>query len=447
VPTTADLEKRASSVAKPRATRSVLTDRHLRALKPAAHAQDFYDIQQRGLIARILPSGIIQFSVRYRFQGKQKRLKLGAYPAMTLQAARKRARNAQAAIDDGHDPAGERHAAKAQRTDTIEALAADYLKKHARKYKRSAHEDERILEVDVLPHWRQISVRDLTRREVRALIDRVADRAPIMANRVLALVRKMLNFAVDQDWIDANPAARVQKPAREVSRDRVLSDEELRRLWRLLSHLPSTAEKPAPGRARAKGSKDDPLCPISAPLAALLKVRLLTAQRGGEVTRMRWVDVDLESGWWTIPATDAKNGEPHRVPLSDEVVALIRAQQKSDNDREYVFVGQGASLRDRAKKAPSAIARALGIEFRGHDLRRTAATRIAEAGIPRDHIAKVLNHVEGGPRATRVHDRHTYDPEKRLALDTWTRTLKGIIEGTDAGKVLPLARRPGKTSA
>lgn len=247
-----------------------------------------------------MPSGIIQFSVRYRFQGKQKRLKLGAYPAITLQAARKRARNAQAAIDDGHDPAGERR---------------------------------------------------------------------------------------------------------------------------------------------------DPLCPISAPLAALLKVRLLTAQRGGEVTRMRWVDLDLESGWWTIPATDTKNGEPHRVPPSDEIVALIRAQQKNDRDREYVFVGLGASLRDRAKKAPSAIARALGIEFRGHDLRRTAATRIAQAGIPREHIAKVLNHVEGGPRATRVYDRHTYDREKRLAIDTWTRTLKSIIENTDAGKVLPLARGPGKASA
>jgi len=123
-----------------------------------------------------------------------------SYPAVSLQEARKRGRNAQASIDEGHDPAGERHEAKARRTDTIEALAADYLKKHARKHKRSAREHERILDVDVLPHWRQISVRDLTRRDVRALIDRVADRAPIMANRALALVRKMLNFAVDQDW-------------------------------------------------------------------------------------------------------------------------------------------------------------------------------------------------------------------------------------------------------
>src|SRR3954462_10651312 len=103
-------------------------------------------------------------------------------------------------------------------------------------------------------------------------------KVPVMANRVLAVVRKMLKFAVDHDWIDANPAARVAKPAPERSRDRVLTEEELRRLWRVLSHLPMTSDRPAPGRKRAKGKSDDPLCPVSARLAALLKVRLLTAQ-------------------------------------------------------------------------------------------------------------------------------------------------------------------------
>ena len=420
-------------------TSLVLTDRHLRTLRATARARDIHDTQQRGLIARVLPSGIVQFSVRYRYQGKQRRLKLGEYPAVSLQLARKRARSAQASIDDGHDPAGERQAAKAERTDTVGALAEDYLKKHARKRKRSADEDERILNADVLPAWRDKSVRDLTRRDVRALVEDVADRAPIMANRVLALVRKMLNFAVDHDWLEGNPAARVQKPAREVARERVLTDEELRRVWRVLSNPPSTTDKPAPGRARAKGADEDPLCPISAPLAALLKVRLLTAQRGGEVMRMRWTDLDLDSKWWTIPGTDTKNGEPHRVPLTERALELIRGQQKEDDDREYVFVGQGASLRDRAKKAPAALARVLGIDFRGHDLRRTAATRMAEAGIPRDHIAKVLNHVEGGPRATRVYDRHTYDREKRLALETWARALKGIMEKTNDANVVPFS--------
>ena len=362
---------------------------------------------------------------------------------MSLAVARKRARKAQSSIDDGHDPAGERQAEKAARVDIVGTLAADYLAKHARKFKRSADEDERILNVDVLPRWRERSVRELTRRDVRALVERVGERAAIMANRVLAVVRKMLNFAVDHDWIEANPAARVKKPAPEHSRDRVLSEGELRRLWRVLSHLPTTADRPAPGRKRATGTSDDPLCPISAPLAALLKVRLLTAQRGGEVARMRWADVDLDAGWWTIPGEYTKNGEPHRVPLTTQVVELIRAQHPGDDNdlSEFVFTGAGgAMVLHRAKKAPAALARALNIDFRGHDLRRTAATFMAAAGVPREHIGHVLNHVEGGARATRVYDRYAYDREKRIALESWARALGGILEWTQpAGRVLPFS--------
>jgi integrase len=285
----------------------------------------------------------------------------------------------------------------------------------------------------------------LTRRDVRALIEGVVDRgSPVMSNRLLALIRKMLNFAVDHDWIDANPAARLKKPTREHSRERVLTDDEIRRVWRLLSNPPATADRPAPGRSsKRRDHVNDPLCPVSAPLAALLKVRLLTAQRGGEVARMRWTDVDLDAGWWTIPGAETKNGEPHRVPLTSDVVALIREQAKDDRDTDaFVFVGHGRSVLDRAKKAPAVIAWTLGIDFRGHDLRRTAATRMAAAGVPREHIGRVLNHVEGGARATRVYDRHSYDVEKRAALDTWARSLRSIIEnGPKRGAVVvPIGR-------
>jgi integrase len=136
----------------------------------------------------------------------------------------------------------------------------------------------------------------------------------------------------------------------------------------------------------------------------------------------------MDSGWWTIPGSDTKNGELHRVPLVKEAIAIIEAQRRYDDTGEFVFIGNGASVRDREKKAPAAITYVLGIDFRGHDLRRTAATRIAAAGVPRDHIARVLNHVQGGARSTRVYDRHTYDHEKRKALETWARTLNAILE-------------------
>src|SRR5262249_37108509 len=142
-------------------------------------------------------------------------------------------------------------------------------------------------------------------------------------------------------------------------------------------------------------------------------------------------------------------GRAHRVPLVPEAIALIKAQSKKQeqtDDRDpdssddandgFVFVGSGASVRDRAKKAPSRIARLLKIDFRGHDLRRTAATTMAEAGVPRHHISAVLNHVEAGAAVTRVYDRYSYDAEKRKALETWARKLRSIVKQSERGQLL-----------
>ncbi|HST07820.1 MAG TPA: tyrosine-type recombinase/integrase [Gemmatimonadaceae bacterium] len=280
-------------------------------------------------------------------------------------------------------------------------------------------------------------MREITRRDVRALVAPIVDRGSlVMANRVLAVIRRMLNYGVRNDWLDANPASLIDNPGLEVSRERVLNDDEIRRLWRLLSRQPTTAERGAPGRKRSAGTPDDPICPVAPPLAASIKIRMLTAQRGGEVIKMRWQDLDLETGWWTIPGEFAKNGRAHRVPLVPEAIALINAQRKTEEEKrqesaqgsldeepnDFIFVGTGASVRDRAKKAPSRISRVLQIDFRGHDLRRTAATKMAEAGVPRHHISAVLNHVEAGASVTRIYARYNYDAEKRLALETWTKS-------------------------
>jgi integrase len=144
--------------------------------------------------------------------------------------------------------------------------------------------------------------------------------------------------------------------------------------------------------------------------------------------------VEPQVGWWTIPGEHTKNGEPHRVPLTEDAVMLVKAQipEKESDRGEFVFTGRGGStVLDRAKKAPAAIAEVLKIDFRGHDLRRTAATGMAEAGISREHIGRVLNHVEGGARATKVYDRYSYDFEKRAALDAWQRRLRAILADTN----------------
>ena len=118
----------------------------------------------------------------------------------------------------------------------------------------------------------------LTRRDVRAVVETIAERAPIMANRTRALIRRMLNYPVGADWLDANVAALIPKPGREQSRDRVLSEDEIRTVW-------AACEPERPARR------------------ALTRLRLVTAQRGGELQHMAWTDADLETGWWTIPGT------------------------------------------------------------------------------------------------------------------------------------------------
>jgi integrase len=428
----------------PRLSQNLLTDRQVRAAKPGPKPVDIRD-GSRGLVLTVLPSGRKQFAVRYTFGGKHRRLVLGDFPALTLSNARAAAEEARTAVRHAHDPVAERRAARAPRQDTVAALAADYLKRHALPNKRSAAEDERVIDKELLPRLGDRSVRTLTRRDIRDVLDRVVDRgSPVMANRVLAVIRKMLNFGVDHDWLDANPAARISKPTRETSRDRVLTEDEIRALWHLLDRQPTTADRAAPGRpSKRRESEDDPLCPVSGTMAAVIKARLLTAQRGGEVARMRWEDVDLSRGIWTIPATETKNSEAHRVPLTSDMVALIAAQAPDASQRyDYVFSGRfGNLVTARARKASVTLSRTLGFDFRGHDLRRTAATGMAAAGIPREYIARVLNHVDGGARATRVYDRHTYDAEKRFALEAWQRELHRILAGAPRSAVIPFAHR------
>lgn len=224
----------------------------------------------------------------------------------------------------------------------------------------------------------------------------------------------------------------------------MLSDDELRELWTMLDGLArqDEHEELVQELQRSKAR----LTPAT---AQAFQVQLLTAQRPGEVRQMRWADIDLQNGWWSIPASLTKNGKPHRVPLTRGAVEILqRRQQLADDTAIVVFENRrgGGSIAHRGKKAASVLCRGLSFEFRAHDLRRTAATRMAEAGVPREHIAKVLNHVDSSPAATRVYDRYAYDAEKREALERWARRLQAILDGTTRKVVAmphPLTRPRG----
>ena len=401
----------------------LLTDRRIASLKPAGARREYFDQTLPGFGLRITPAGAKSWIVLYR-KGADKKLRrvtLGAYPELSLVKARDQARGEIQKAHAGRDPGAEKQAAKAH---TFTALCDVYLEQHAKRHKRSWREDDSRIRRVLLPAWGHLTVAAIRRVDVRALLETIVARgAKVEANRTLALVRKMLNFAIDQEWIDANPAAKMARPGgRDQSRSRVLSADELRRTW---EHL----HKPPAEGALALDARHWRLA------RAALLLRLLTAQRGREVVSMRWEDIEGET--WTIPGTISKNRSAHRVPLTQAAIDVLETlKADAPKDAEHVFVGVRGTRQRRGALDGLGIA-----DVRPHDFRRTAGTMMASAGIPRLVVSKVLNHVSADASVTAIYDRHGYDAEKRHALDTWARTLDTIVTA-QPGKVLAHRPRP-----
>ena len=402
--------------------RIALTDRTVRALKPPSVGRlDVWDEDNPGFGLRISAEGRRTWILMYRMGKTLRRLTLGRFPTLGLAAAREKATDALREAAKGQDPG--RQKIEERRAETFSDLAREYIERHASK-KRSGREDVRLLNgsphkkktgkkphVPLVTRWGNRRIKDIKRRDVRELLDEVAARAPIMANRTLALVRKMFNFAIEHDWLETNPCHMVKRPGEEKQRERVLSEDEIRRVWKALDD-----ESPF--------------------IAALFRIRLLTAQRGGEVHGAAWSEFDLASGWWTIPAERSKNGLAHRVPLSPQAVRILKPWRP-----RRVAIRRGcsraAARRDRTSRTPrrrsSGSSRHQASSSAGTTLRRTAASLMVGAGVPRLVVSKILNHVETG--VTAVYDRHSYDLEKRAALDFWGKRVDDLVHGR-RGKLL-----------
>lgn len=405
-----------------------LTDRTIKSLRPPADGRiDVWDETLPGFGLRVSSTGRRTWVLMYRRNGLLRRFTLGIYPALGLADARQKARDALHDVAHGGDPAttkiAERHG------ETFADLAHEYVERHAKKKRSGGREDIRILygsphkkKTGKRPHeplvkrWGAMKVKDISRRDVRNLLEEIADRAPIMANRTLALIRKMFNFGIERDWVEANPCQMIKRLAPERQRDRVLSEDEIRRLWTALD-------------------EEHPI------MASLFRLRLLTAQRGGEIHGATWQEIDLDRGWWTIPKERSKNGLAHRVPLSPPTLKLLKDLKKEVGDSPWVFPST-RKTGPHIAYAQNAIERIIErskVEFRGHDLRRTAASLMVGAGVPRLVVSKILNHAETG--VTAVYDRHGYDAEKRAALDFWGKRVEAIIANKRDAKVLTFRPR------
>jgi integrase len=398
-----------------------LTDMQLRNLKP--QAQRYMVWADNGLGVRVSPKGRKSFVYMYRYEGKARFLTLGDYPRLTLADAHKAHAEARKKVEQGIDPGAEAVAERAEdrQAPTVAVLADEYLEKWAKPRKRSWREDERILKKDILPEWGRRKAREITRRDVIRLLDGIVDRgAGIMANRTLAAIRKMFNFAVSRDIVPVSPCLAVRSPAQEQRRDRVLTTDEIRAFWHALEGA----------KMMADGTK------------LALKLQLVTGQRKAEIVSAAWDEIDLTDRWWTIPPEKAKNKMAHRVPLSPLAIELLQAAKNFTGNSPWIFPSPQTDRHITPEAIDHALRRpgleALGFTFVPHDLRRTAASLMTGMGISRLVVSKILNHVERG--ITAVYDRHSYDLEKRQALDSWARKLQGIVEGTESN-VVPMVRQ------
>ena len=233
---------------------------------------------------------------------QQVRRTVGTTVELTLAQAREKARGMLANFGAGEDPqealkAAQREAARARRN-TFAAVAADFMEEHG-QYLKTADELRRKLDVDILPALGDIAVTDIRRADVKALFMEKGRAAPVAANRVLTLVQAILNYAVDEELIEANPAARIKRKP-ETAVDRYLSEAEIRGFW-------SGLEK----------ARLDPQ------MRRILKLLLVTGQRRTEVALMHWSEINLEKAIWEIPAERTKAHRAHRVPLSPLALTLI----------------------------------------------------------------------------------------------------------------------------
>lgn len=394
------------------------TDRSIQSLKPQGKRYIAWEDNGKGLGLRISPKGKKTFIYMYRFGGVARMMTLGDYPKMSLSAANMAHSQAANDLKHGKDPgAAQVNLRKAEReAETIKELVDEYIEKWAKPRKRTWRKDHLILEKDILPEWKRRKAKDISRRDVVLLLDKILKReAPIQANRTLAVIRKMFNFAISRDIAVSNPCAGVASPSPENQRDRVLSEAEIKTFWH---NLDKSDMHPNTRNA--------------------YKLMLLTGQRIGEVVSSRWEEMDLDNGWWVIPAEKSKNKLQHRVPLSPQALDVIEeiqqyspSRKKKPEDRGYLF----PSPREGKHIDVTAMAHALKrnkrilkiAEFKPHDIRRTAASHMTGMGISRLVVSKILNHVES--HITAVYDRHSYDAEKQHALNAWGQRLYAVVSG------------------
>jgi integrase len=414
---------------------------------------EYRDTDVRGVELRVSAKGTKSWRLHYtrRSDGKRRVIGLASYPALSLKNARAKARSLQGQIENAEaraDPAAKAQAIR--NAETFTELAAEWVERHGmpNKGERTLRDDRSMLDRHILPAIGTMKAVEITKRDVIRLLDTVAakldartadgDGARKMThrpNRVFELVRSIFRWAVGRDLLQVDPTIGLSPPIKkEVERERNLSIAEIAQLWSALDRAPLSRRvaRGLPRGSRAAGAED---IPMTRTIALALKLALVTGQRINEVTGIETKEFDFkpDAPVWTIPGKRTKNKKPNRVPLPPLAVMLIEEARDLANGSPWLFsnpTGNGPIRRDSATKAVARAQAAIGLaDFHAHDLRRTAATRMAELQVSPHTISLILNHASArkGNVTSAVYIQYSYDKEKREGLELWGRLLEGIV--------------------
>jgi integrase len=388
-----------------------LTDRFVATARVAADViqSDYFESNPkwRGLVMRVSRTGLKTWCYFFTWQGKRVRMTLGTYPALSVAAAHLRAVEARMLLEavPKIDPRVVMRT-KVVAQPTVSELAEAYLRMRARPVLRSAPKIQWTLNKHVLPVIGAVPLSELHKRDINRVIDPIiVEGKKVAAARTFQIMSAMFSWAVGRGDLDRNPLEKMSKPDDYNPRDRTLSDEEIKLFW----------------------AEIELVCDLRS-IALILKLCLTTAQRIGEVAGMSLAELDLNSFTWRIPASRSKNKHAHEVPLTPVAISLIRAAIAESGGSAFLFPGQrGVRISMSAVSAAVSEARSrLSLpHWSSHDLRRTAANKMAELGVLDGVIGHVLNH-RSVTRAT-VTQRH-YTPrvphrEMREALQLWADRL------------------------
>jgi integrase len=390
-----------------------LTDRSIAHLPfaPDGKRRIVWDATVPGLGIRVTDRGVKSFVLVVRYPGSSNPTprSLGTYGAITLEAARVKAREWLALIGNGTDPA--QHWAQ-RREQTFQAIAEQYLLRKAKDL-RSKDWIQSALTRLIYPSLGGRPIANINRTDLVRLLDRIEDEnGPVMATRVLGIINRVMTFHASRTDDFRSPIVKGMGRGQAQARSRILTDDELRALWKACADYPV--------------------------FGPLLRFILLTATRRAEAGDLRWSEI--KGSEWIIPAARYKTNIDHVIPLSKAAQSIIHGMSGPRHDG-FVFSTNGGNAIGSYSLHKQAIDKASGVkDWVIHDLRRTARSLMSRAGVPADHAERCLGHVIPGVRG--VYDRHEYYREKQQAYEALAALISRIISGT-AADVVSIGKRRG----